>query len=183
MLARLLPAPETFLAVQRQRCDDVGERLGRALRHRLTVGQRQLADAGGALRPALLRQRAERDRGRLDALRLRPETLQRQITERRNRLEATWRLALSLDPRRPLERGFAMVSANGRLITGKGAAQDAGAMTLTFRDGSIDVAVSEGLEPNPIPALSSLPKRARRNAGRGDKPGQHDLFTALPEKE
>jgi exodeoxyribonuclease VII large subunit len=183
MLARLLPAPEAMLAQQRQRCDDIGERLGRALRHRLAHGQRQLADAGGALRPGLLRQRVERDRGRLDALRLRPELVQRQVAERRNRLDATWRLALSLDPRRPLERGFAMVSAHGRLVTGRVAAQEAGAMTLTFRDGAIDVSVTGGLEPHPHAALSPGPKPARRGSAKGDRPGQHDLFSSLPEQE
>ncbi|MBB6124505.1 exodeoxyribonuclease VII large subunit [Sphingobium subterraneum] len=174
MLARLLPSPEAVLAIQRQRSDDLGERLGRALRHRVALGQRQLADAGGALRPALLRQRLERDRARIDALRLRPELVQRQIVDRRAKLDATWRLALSLDPRRPLERGFALVQAGGRIVTSAGAARDAGAMSLTFHDGSVDVVAGEGVERPPEKALSSAPKPARRDGTGASR--QHDLF-------
>ena len=65
MTVRLLPAPEALLGVQRQRADDLGERLVRGLRHRVTLAWRHLSEAGGALRPAVLHQRVARERARL----------------------------------------------------------------------------------------------------------------------
>lgn len=186
MLARLLPAPESLLAPQRQRADDLSERLGRALRHRVAIARGHLADAGGALRPGLLRARLGRERARLDALRLRPEPVRRAISERRERLDQLWRLALSLDPRRPLERGFAMVSARDdrRLLTGAQAARSAGALRLTFHDGTVDAmtgdaSAPEGLEPSAVKALSS-PSRPSRRSTRSEG-GQADLFGAPQE--
>lgn len=184
MTARLLPTPENLLSAQRQRADDLGERLGRGLRHRITMAWRTLSDAGGALRPALLRQRVTGERRRLESVRLRPDLVTRGLSQRRERLEATWRLALSLDPRRPLSRGFALVTAGERVLTSAAAAGQAGHMTLTFQDGSIAVSTGDGVEPAPTKGLSSPGKPARR-APRPATGGQaqQDLFAAGKERE
>ncbi|MEZ5655260.1 MAG: exodeoxyribonuclease VII large subunit [Sphingobium sp.] len=138
MTARLLPTPENLLSPQRQRADDLGERLGRGLRQRTTLAWRQLSEAGGALRPALLEQRMTRAKDRLDHI---------------------WRLALSLDPRRPLAQGFALVTGgDGHVLTTAEQARGAGDMTLRFQDGSVDVGVRDGLERNGTKGLSSPPK-------------------------
>ncbi len=184
MTARLLPTPETLLSAQRQRADDLGERLGRGLRHRITLAWRHLSDAGGALRPGLLRQRIGQNRMRLEGVRLRPDLVTRAIAQRRERLEANWRLALSLDPRRPLSKGFALVTAGGHVLTSAAAAHAAGEMTLTFQDGSVAVSTGGGVEPGEPIGLSSPAKPARRpaRAAQTDRT-QQDLFAAGEERE
>lgn len=185
MTARLLPSPENLLAPQRQRADDLGDRLGRGLKQRVTLAWRHLSEAGGALRPALLSQRIGQERARLDAVRLRPELVTRGIAHRRERLDATWRLALSLDPRRPLSKGFALVTSGERVLASAEAARAAGAMTLTFQDGAIDVvSAAQGVEFASQPRLSSAPKPTRKHA-RPDisGAGQQDLFGGDPERD
>ena len=124
-LARLLPGRDRLLGPQRQRADEAGVRLDRGLERRAARAGAELARVAGAIRPALLD-------GRLAAA--------------RTRLEATWRLAQSLNPDRVLERGYARVTARpgGETLTGAGAARGAGAMTLRFRDGTVDVRVDGG---------------------------------------
>jgi exodeoxyribonuclease VII large subunit len=185
MTARLLPTPETLLAPQRQRADDLGERLGRGLKQRVTLAWRHLSEAGGALRPALLAQRVAREHARLESIRLRPDLVTRGIAQKRERLDSTWRLALSLDPRRPLSKGFALVTAGGRVLASAEAAREAAAMTLTFQDGAIDVvSAAEGVEFMPPARLSSPPKPARKPA-RPDSSGagQQDLFGSGQERD
>src|SRR3546814_341644 len=106
---RLMPRLEDLLQPQRQKTDDLADRLRRALSHRLSDARHELADTSGALRPALLHQRIGGEKARLDAVRLRPELLQRRLTDSRVALERLARLAASLDPHRPLSRGFARV--------------------------------------------------------------------------
>ena len=67
-IARHLPTPDTLLGPQRQKLDDLADRLPRALSRRLAVARGDLAHAAGALRPRLLGQRVERDRATLDRL-------------------------------------------------------------------------------------------------------------------
>ena len=185
MTARLLPTPETLLAMRRQRADDLGERLARGLKQRVTLAWRHLSEAGGALRPALLQSKVARERGRLDAVRFRPDLVTRGIAQRRDMLDATWRLALSLDPRRPLSKGFALVSAGERVLTSAFAAQAAGAMRLTFHDGALDVtALSEdGLESGAPSRLSSPSKPARKSVRISPPTVQQDLFGIGQEKD
>ncbi|MDQ4420517.1 exodeoxyribonuclease VII large subunit [Sphingobium sp. DEHP117] len=179
LTARLLPAPETLLATQRQRADDLGERLTRGLRQRVTLAWRHLSEAGGALRPAVLHQRVARERARLDAVRLRPDLVTRGIAQRRERLDASWRLALSLDPRRPLSKGFALVSAGEQVLTSASAARAAGAMRLTFHDGALDVIAQEGVESAALTRLSQPQKPARKNPRtESAATTQQDLFGA-----
>ena len=124
-LARLLPGRDRLLGPQRQRADEAGVRLDRGLERRAARAGAELARVAGAIRPALLDGR---------------------LATARTRLEATWRLAQSLNPDRVLERGYARVTARpgGETLTGAGAARGAGAMTLRFRDGTVDVRVDAG---------------------------------------
>ena len=176
---RLLPAPDVLLAMQRQRADDLGERLGRGLRHRVTDARAELAGKAGALRPALLRQRIVREGHRLDGLRLRPELLTRRLTDATTALDRMWRLAASLNPDLPLQRGFARVMAQGRLVRTRVDAAQAGQVTLTFADGTIDAIVG-GVEPARTtdilpPAPATRPARAKpRETG----VTQQDLFSS-----
>jgi exodeoxyribonuclease VII large subunit len=117
-LARLLPRRESLYAAQRQRLDDLGERLGRSTTERIRRSRDQLAQR--VVRPALLLRRIEGERAALGGL---------------------VRLLVSLDPRALLARGYAMVRGpDGALVTSAAAARRAAALKLIFADG--DVAVS-----------------------------------------
>ena len=121
-LARVLPRRDQLLGPQRQRLDDAGQRLDRALERRVTLARGQLDRGGAALRVA---------------------TLDRQLDAARLRLDALGKLADALHPARPLDRGFAWVSARGRdgVLGDAAAVRVAGAVTLHFRDGTVDARV------------------------------------------
>ena len=120
-LARLLPRRDALLGPQRQRADDWGQRLDRALERRVTTARRDLDRASGALRPAMLTQR---------------------IASARQRLDQTWKLVEALNPAHVLDRGYAWVEAKGGgVLTSAEAARRAGQMALHFRDGRVAVRV------------------------------------------
>lgn len=118
---RRLPTPETLLGPQSQRVDDLSDRLKRGLSHVVAEARGELAQAAGALRPAMLAQRLDGARSQLDQL---------------------WRVATSLNPDRVLERGYARVErrAGGTVISAADA-KAAGALVLRFADGSVDARV------------------------------------------
>ena len=126
-LARLLPKRDALLGPQRQRADDAGARLDRGLERRVTRARSDLGQAAGALRPAVLVRQAERARDRLDA---------------------TWRLVQSLNPDRILERGYARITARvgGETLSSAAAVRRAGAVSLRFRDGTVDARIDTRVE-------------------------------------
>ncbi|WP_443970184.1 exodeoxyribonuclease VII large subunit [Sphingobium sp. CR28] len=164
---RLLPRPETLLEPQRQRVDDLGERLRRGLSLRVAHARRDLADAGGALRPALLHRRQERARHQLEVVRLTPVLLERRFKDASDRLTALSRVAQSLDPTRPMRLGFALVTGpEGGLLRSSAAARAAGRVMLSFEDGSVPATVDGAPPPR-------APRSAKPDQSGG---GQHDLF-------
>ncbi len=119
--ARRLPPLDVLLGPQRQRADDLGERLKRGLSHRLVVARSDLSRTTGALRPALLANRLATSQARLVQL---------------------WRVAQSLHPEKPLERGYALVTdRDGKVVTKSSKAAAKGALSLRFTDGHVDVRV------------------------------------------
>ena len=121
-LARLVPRRESLYAAQRQRLDDLGERLGRAVAGVMTRSRDRFVQRAGALRPALL---------------------QRRIDGGRDRLGGLVRLLISLDPRALLARGYAMVRGDdGALVTSAAAARRAAALRLIFADGEVGVSTA-----------------------------------------
>ena len=158
--ARRLPAPEALHAPQRQRLDDLAERLPRALARRLADARGDLAQAAGALRPRLLRDRLERGTQRFAAARFRPALVAARLGEARSQLERLWRLAVQLHPDRPLSRGYARIERRGGgVVAGVAAARAAGALTLHFADGQVDARVERPPReayPVPTPAQPSL---------------------------
>jgi len=171
-MARHLPTPSSLLDPQRQRLDDIGDRLPRALGRRLAIAGGELAQAAGALRPRLIEDpivrghaalgaemrafdRAakavhERSRQRFDAVvaRLRPEPLAARIADGHERLDRLWRLADSLHPDRPLARGYVRVERRtGGVVASAEAAKAATALTLHFADGAVDVRVEKAGQP------------------------------------
>ncbi len=119
--ARRLPVSDSLLGPQRQRVDDMGERLKRGLGRRLADARADLAKTAGGLRPALLSQK---------------------VTASHTKLDQLWRVAQSLNPTNVLDRGYALVTDRaGKVITGNSKAKSAGALRLRFADGEIDVRV------------------------------------------
>jgi exodeoxyribonuclease VII large subunit len=124
---RHFPAREDLLAPQRQKLDELGERLPRALGARLGHARADLGKAAGAIRPSLL-----------------DFTLRRS----RDRLEGIWRVAQLAHPNRPLERGYARVEdSKGKTLMSAAAAREAVRLRLIFADGRVDATVGEGVEP------------------------------------
>jgi len=144
---RHFPAPEELLSPQRQRLDELAERLPRSLSARLSHARADLGHAAGALRPALLANRIQRGRERLNAVRLDRNLVDRRIAEARRNLDALWRIAAQAHPNRPLEKGYVRVEdRDGHVLVSSEAARKAKRLRLIFRDGGLDVSVDDGLE-------------------------------------
>lgn len=179
MQARLMPTPDMLLSPQRQRLDDVSARLNRGLSHRLVEARAHLNQAGGALRPGLLNQYLSRARERLDRMRLRPDYLSRVYADRAMAFDRLSRHFASLDPDLPLQRGYARVMAGGQLVQSVAAAQAAGAVTLHFKDGTVDAAVGGAAAPlaKTVSSALSSPPRPMRKHKTDDDVQQQDLFS------
>jgi exodeoxyribonuclease VII large subunit len=121
---RRWPAREALLGPQRQRLDELADRLPRALRTELSHARAALGQAAGALRPGLL------DAGWRRA---------------KERLEALWRVAGLAHPNRPLERGYARVEDRSRqTLVSAEAARAAIALRLVFADGEVEATAGAG---------------------------------------
>lgn len=121
-LLRLWPDRAALLAPQRQRVDELGERLPRALGARLDRARGELGRAGGALRPALLNAAYARAAERLAAL---------------------WRVAELSHPDRPLSKGYARVTdRDGQTLTSAVAARAAKRLRLVFHDDRVGIAAT-----------------------------------------
>jgi exodeoxyribonuclease VII large subunit len=119
--ARRLPKPDGILGPQRQRVDDLGDRLRRGLGRRVADASADLAHTAGALRPAILTQRLQSARGQLDQL---------------------WRVAITLNPDQVLKRGYARVERrDGGVLASASKAKAAGALRIHFADGVVDARV------------------------------------------
>ena len=124
---RRWPEREALLAAQRQRLDDLSDRLPRGLRTELSHARAALGQTAGALRPGLLKAAHGRARERLDSL---------------------WRVAELAHPNRPLERGYARVEdRGGKTLITAAAARAAGRLKLIFGDGDV-AAMVDG--PGPV---------------------------------
>ncbi len=140
-LVRHWPARDQLLAPQRQRMDELAERLPRALRGRLDRARGELGHVAGALRPGLLVQAHARARERLAAL---------------------WRIAEAAHPERPLARGYALVRDRaGHVLTSAAAARAARLLALRFHDGDVEAmagADGAGRRRDPLPGTGDQPK-------------------------
>jgi len=117
-LARLLPRRDALLGPQRQKADDLGARLDRALAARIARARQPLDRASAVLRPAML---------------------ERQLSVARDRLARTERLLAAVNPDALLQKGYVRVSTrSGALIASAAAARAAGTVTLHFADGTVD---------------------------------------------
>ena len=144
--ARLLrmPRPESIVALKAQALDDAAERLRRGLADRVTRARELLQHDRHRLSRALLQTNARRAGERLAALD---------------------RLRRSLDPRAPLTRGYALVSAAGHpVVASRAVAAAQSALTLEFADGTLEVGPAGGA------------MRKARSTASAKRPAQDDLF-------
>ena len=149
-----MPKPEALAAQAAQKLDDLGERLRRGLADRAAKARERLYADSVQLSAPLLRSRLRASQMALSAVRFEPALLTRRMAERSERLVAIARLAEQLHPERPLQRGYAMVlDAKGAAVTDAAAARDEAALTLKFRDGTLDVSpAGTRAPPRPKPA-------------------------------
>jgi exodeoxyribonuclease VII large subunit len=130
------PEPAALLGSRRQRLDEVGDRLPRALGARTHKAEAAMNRVVPLLRRALLDQRLER------------------LGER---LANVWKTAELVHPDRPLSRGFARVTDRaGHTLIHADQAREAGALTLRFGDGTVDVSTAES------PSLPPAPRKVER---------------------
>jgi exodeoxyribonuclease VII large subunit len=158
-----MPQPQALAAAAQQRLDDAGERLRRGLADRATAARHRLADDAARLSLSLLRERV-RSAGRdLAVTRLRPELLTRELATRQQRLDALDRVRRQLDPKAPLQRGYALVHAAGHaVVASRDLAASLPALVLEFADGTLDVIPQD----TPVaPGASSRRRPARPPAG------------------
>ena len=136
-LLRHWPEREALLAPQRQRVDELAERLPRAL-----------------ARPARPGARRARPRRRRAA----PGTAESAHERAKERLAALWRVAELAHPERPLKRGYALVKDRaGQVLTSAAAAREARLLRLAFGDGEVDGARLSGRAGAPYPKEQGRP--------------------------
>ena len=143
------PEREAVVGPRRQRLGELAERLPRSLGAR----------AGNA--------RADLN---LVAGRLRRDLVDRRVAILTERLAAAWKMAGMGHPERPLDRGFARVTAveSGRTLTSAAAARDAVRLDLHFRDGAVRADTGDGHSaPGPV-------ERKRRKPHIASQPGLFD---------
>lgn len=149
-LARLLPKRESLFSGQTQRVDDLAERLPRVLRTRLDLAESFFAQRAGRLRLELVRTR---------------------LSDGQTRLDGLSRLLDHLHPERPLERGYARITArDGKTLVTAVVVRKAKAVTLRFADGAVDARVEEAGEGSYSKPGKAKPRKST------PKPGQPGLF-------
>lgn len=161
--ARLGPALTSGVQKRRVRLSDVAGGLRHSVLTRLLAGDaRRLAQLADRLRPALdrrMQQQSDRLTARVE--RFRPQMLERELTRQRHRLgpmaegvdramlrnlarrreklEGLGRALSTLGYKETLARGYAVVRADGKLVTSTAAARRAAALEIEFADGTVDV--------------------------------------------
>ena len=181
---RRMPRPEALLQPQAQRLDELSERLRRGLTLRAGQGRERLVGVASRLQRRLLDQAVEARKDRLSRVRLTPALVQRPVAQAQDRLDALARLAQQLHPKKPLERGYAIVrSDEGEVLTARAQAEKHSALRLEFKDGEVRVGAgaspSASASPTPTQPKSAQPKPAKPKARKPKPPAsdaQEDLF-------
>ncbi|MGR3511758.1 MAG: exodeoxyribonuclease VII large subunit [Paracoccaceae bacterium] len=131
------------VAVAKDRVTDQSARLKPGLKRGVESRSERLRQTSQRLRPDPLRDRltrGARDLERLDQDR--QAALQREIRQRREKLDALDRMRRSLGYTATLARGYAVVRKGDAVVTGAGAAT--GAMEVEFKDGRVSVRAEDG---------------------------------------
>jgi exodeoxyribonuclease VII large subunit len=137
-LARGLPHPRRSLDLAIQRLDDWSERLRAVLPALLVRKGQQLAVTSAKLQPRSLAQSIARHEADVTQMAERAKRVtDRMLHDRGQKLGHLVQLLESLNYKRVLERGFALVkSADGKLVTRAATIAPGESLELTFRDGT-----------------------------------------------
>ena len=156
LAADRLPEPAALFALPRQKVDEIGDRLPRALAARASHARADFA----AVAP-----------------RLRKEMLDQRIVRSGEKLAALWKMAELSHPERPLGRGFVRVTdLNGRTMMHVTDARAAMVLNLRFADGEVGVTVDGSAAPPPR-ALEAKHRVESKRPGAYAAP-QRGLFDA-----
>ncbi|RAK58894.1 exodeoxyribonuclease VII large subunit [Phenylobacterium hankyongense] len=157
---RSLKRVPDLLRLAEQRFDIVSGRLTAGLARNAAVHERELVRVASRLSPLLLQRPQAVQKQRLDgvAARLQP-AVERRLERVSERLAALGKLYASVDPERPLQRGFARVSRLDGSIVHAGASLLSGEeLSIKFGDKVTRQAVVDG---DPAPAAAPKPARAK----------------------
>ena len=179
-LSRALPRPDMLLDGPRQRLDTISDRLPAALTRGVQTRRVVLSETAGSLRPAMLRSRLAEETRRVAQIgaRLDPRIVQRDVAQkseriadlsrrldaafqqstgkRRERLDALDRLRETLGYKATLKRGYAVVRAEGQVVTTKAEAEKAGGLEIEFNDGKMRIG---GSVPKKAPPKKKAPEQ------------------------
>jgi exodeoxyribonuclease VII large subunit len=169
---RALTRVTDLVEIAAQRFGIVSGRLAAGLAKNAAAHERDLVRVSARLTPLLLQRPQAVQRQRLDglALRLRPAAI-RGLERTSERLEALSKLYLSVDPERPLQRGFARVTrADGSIVHAGAVLAGGEEVAIKFGDRVTRQAVIEGAAAD---APAPKPARAKPKA---PSSAQGDLF-------
>jgi exodeoxyribonuclease VII large subunit len=170
---RALGRVTDLVELSAQRFGLVSSRLGAGLARNAAAHQHDLTKVAARLTPLLLArpQALQRDRLGGVVLRLQP-AMRRGLDRAAERLEALGKLHVSVDPERPLKRGFARVTrADGSIVHAGASLASGEAVAIKFGDEVTRGAVIDGQTSDPLAA--PRPPRPKPKAA---SPPQGDLF-------
>ncbi|KHK89721.1 exodeoxyribonuclease VII large subunit [Novosphingobium malaysiense] len=168
-----LPKPDAILAAKAQKLDELSERLRRGLQDQERSKRERLGSTAAKLSLPLLRQRVQASGERLDRVGLTARLLTRRWAQARDNLAPVARVLPQLDPRLPLQRGYALVTdAGGQALTSRDRAAQEATLVLEFRDGKLPVTVGSGATRHE----SASPPARKPARPKADEPRQGDLF-------
>ncbi|MEW5685690.1 MAG: exodeoxyribonuclease VII large subunit [Pseudomonadota bacterium] len=176
---RALKRVPDLVEMAAQRFGIVSGRLGAGLARNAAVHERELVRVASRLSPLLLQRPQAVQKDRLDRLSVRLEpAVNRRLERLSERLEGLSKLYASVDPDRPLQRGFARVArADGSLVHAGAALAGGETVAITFGDKVTRQAVIDGAgEVAPSPVAAPSPPKPARPKPKADGPAQGDLF-------
>jgi len=169
---RALKRVPDLVRLAEQRFDIVSGRLGAGLAKNAAAHERDLVRVSSRLSPLLLQRPQQVQKDRLERLTVRLEpTIRRRLERLSERLDGLSKLYASVDPDRPLQRGFARVArADGSLVHAGAQLASGEEVAITFGDKVTRQAVIDGAGGAPA---ASKPVKSKPKA---DGPPQGDLF-------
>ena len=199
-LARAMPRASALVENARQRLDRTTDRLPASLRAVAAKKRVRFSELSGSLRPAALRRLTGEARARYveRASRLNPDIMARDIARkqeqlaaavarlrvaassqnhlRRQRLTALDRMRQTLGYTETLARGYAVIRAEGHVVTTMNQAVEFAELNIEFADGQVPVHRS-AQDKATVPHPDKNTKKARKNPAKSTKPSsQGSLF-------
>ncbi|HEV2530828.1 exodeoxyribonuclease VII large subunit [Phenylobacterium sp.] len=170
---RALQRVPDLVRLAEQRFDIVSGRLTAALAKNVAAHERDLVAVASRLSPLLLQRPQAVQRQRLDAVAVRlGPAVKRGVERAAERLGALSKLYVSVDPDRPLQRGFARVArADGTLVRAGAELVSGEKVAMTFGDKVTRGAVVDGETADPTaarPAPKAAKARKPANSAQGD---------------